>query len=287
MQFTPESNVYHESCKGQHCREGCCDSGYSGLFHSPQSVGGVDFSRSLSPVDFNETPKENLRLSATPKVRTRELVRYLDKDCKGVQGPLAVSWCETPKLYKRDASLRHRLRMCKPTTDVKTDNTRSPCTRRTEAPTSAKSENWLSASFDSLDTVMGALSSSTLNLEQDLQLSGRKRRLLFSQVRTSTLEDGKVHPGLQSNFERSVSLSDADFSESISASDQINVETPNCRKFLPLTSKENSQSPVSGVTNGLYDSLSGLCTPSSTHTPKYIRCVYLFGFKKFCCKFPN
>uniref|UniRef100_A0A3B4TW35 F-box protein 43 n=1 Tax=Seriola dumerili TaxID=41447 RepID=A0A3B4TW35_SERDU len=183
---------------------------------SPLSISGVDSSRSLSPVEFNETPKENLRLSVTPKRRTRESVRFLDKESRGVQQPSSVSWCETPKVYKRDASLRHRLLI-------------SPCTRRTESSISASSEHWFSASFDSLDTVMGALASSTLKLEQYLPLSGRKSRLLFSQVRTSTLEDGKLHSGLPSNFERSVSLSD-----------------------------ENSLSPVSGVTNGLNDSLSML-----------------------------
>lgn len=267
MQCTPESNLYHESCKGQeHCYDDCSDSGYSGLFHSPQSSSGADSCRSLSPVEFNETPKENLRLSVTPKERTRGPVRFLSKDSRGVQRPSAVSWCETPK---RDSSLRHRLQMCRPTTAVKNDNTRSPCTRKTE------SSIWLSASFDSLDTVTGALASSTLKLQQDLPLSGRKRRLFFMQVRTSTLEDGKLNSGCLSTFERRGSLSDADFSESISASDQVTVETPCFSKFLPGSSKENSQSPISGVTKNLYDSSSVLCTPSSTHTPKYIRYVLL------------
>lgn len=265
MQCTPESNLYHESRKGQeHCYDDCSDSGYSGLFHSPQSSSGADSCRSLSPVEFNETPKENLRLSVTPKERTRGPVRFLNKDSRGVQQPSAVSWCETPK---RDSSLRHRLQMCRPTTAVKNDNTRSPCTRKTE------SSIWLSTSFDSLDTVTGALASSTLQLQQDLPLSGRKRRLFFMQVRTSTLEDGKVNSGCLSNFERRVSLSDADFSESVSASDQVTIETPCFSKFLPGSSKENSQSPISGVTKNLYDSSSVLCTPASTHTPKYIRSV--------------
>uniref|UniRef100_A0A3Q3GFG1 F-box protein 43 n=1 Tax=Labrus bergylta TaxID=56723 RepID=A0A3Q3GFG1_9LABR len=120
---------------------------------------------------FNETPKENLR----------EPVKYVGKDLRGTQRPPVVSWCETPK---RDSSLRHRLLMRRPTTDVKTDNTRSPCTRRT-----GRSEHWLSVSCDTLDTMTGALASSTL--EHDLPLSGRKRRLLFTQARTSTREDGK------------------------------------------------------------------------------------------------
>ncbi|XP_035528446.1 F-box only protein 43 isoform X2 [Morone saxatilis] len=178
MQCTPESNVYPASCKGQHCYDECSDSGYSGLFHSPQSISRVDSCTSLSPVEFNETPKENLRLSVTPKERTREPVGFSRKDSRGTQGPSAVSWCETPK---RDSSLRHRLLMCRPSTAIKSDNTRSPCTRKTESSISVRSEHWLSASFDSLDTVTGALASSTLKLEQDLPLSGRKRRLLFTQ----------------------------------------------------------------------------------------------------------
>ncbi|KAM9352977.1 F-box only protein 43 [Symphorus nematophorus] len=268
MQCTPESNVYRERLKGQQCFDDCSDSGYSGLFHSPPSISGTDSCRSLSPVEFNETPKENLRLSVTPKERTREPVGFLGKNSRGIQRPSAVSWCETPK---RDSSLRHRLLMCRSTTAFKADNARSPRTRRTESST-VRSENWLSASFDSLDTLTGALASSTLKLDQDLPLSGRKRRLLFTQVRTSTLEDGKLNSGHLSSFERRVSLTDADFSESISASDQINIESP--YKFLPTSSKENSESPISSVTNNLYDSSSVLSTPSLTHTPKYIRSVY-------------
>ncbi|XP_068591958.1 F-box only protein 43 [Cebidichthys violaceus] len=259
MQCTPESNVYLESCKGQHCYDDCSDSGYSGLFHSPQSICGVDSCRSLSPVEFSETPKENIWLSVTPKERTRELVGYLGKDPRGIQRPQGVSWCETPKVCRRDALMRHRLPMCKPTTDVKADDTRSPCTRRTESSISVRSEHWFSASFNSLDA---------LKLEQDLQLSGRKRRLLFTQMRTSTLENGKLHSGYLSSFERRASFCDADFNESISASDQIDNETPCFIKSLLAPSQETSQSPVSGVTN---DSSSVLYTPSSSHTPKYIR----------------
>uniref|UniRef100_A0A3Q3JTZ8 ZBR-type domain-containing protein n=1 Tax=Monopterus albus TaxID=43700 RepID=A0A3Q3JTZ8_MONAL len=273
MQCTPESNVFLERCKGQHYLEDSSDSGYSGVFHSPGSISGADPCKALSPEEFNEAPKENLRQSVTPKDRTRESVRLLDKDSRGVQQSSSVSWCETPKLYKRDHSLRQRLRMCKPSTDVEPEGAGSPYTRKTELFISAKSEHWLSASFDSLDTVIGALASSTLKLEQDLPLSGRKCRLLFSQVRTSTLDDNKLNSGHPPNFERGLSLLDADFSESISACDQINAGTPCSSKLLSASSKEASQSPVSGVTNGLLNSSSVLCTPSSTHTPKFIRYV--------------
>ncbi|XP_008290320.1 F-box only protein 43 [Stegastes partitus] len=274
MQCTPESNIYLESCKDQRCYDDCSDSGYSGLFQSPRSIVGVDSCRSLSPVELNETPKENLRLSVTPEERIRQPARFLGKDSRGLPRPSAVSWCETPKVYKRDSSLRHRLVMYQPTTDVKNDNPRSPCTRRAESSISVRSENWLSASFDSLDMMTGTLALSTLKLDQDLALSGRKRRLFFTQVRTSTLEDGKTNSGHLSSFERGVSLTYTDFSQSISACDRLHIKTPSVSKFQPVSSKENSQSPVSSETNDLFESSSVLCTPSSMHTPKYIRSVY-------------
>ncbi|XP_069001505.1 F-box only protein 43 [Embiotoca jacksoni] len=260
MQCTPQPKVYQEGCKGQRCSH-CSDSGYSGLF---QSLTGADSCPSLSPVEFNETPKENLRLSVTPKDGTGEPVRFVGKDSGRVLHPSAVSWCETPKVYKRDASLRHRLLMCKPANGVKNENTRSPCTRRME--NSVGSDHWLSASFDSLD--IKTLGPAALKLDQDLPPCGRKRRFLFAQVRTSTLEDGKLNSSLCSSFEREVSLTEGDFRGSVSASDELN----GFRDFLPVSFKESCQSPVSiGETNNLFDSSSILSTPSSTHSPKYIR----------------
>uniref|UniRef100_A0A3P8SE95 F-box protein 43 n=1 Tax=Amphiprion percula TaxID=161767 RepID=A0A3P8SE95_AMPPE len=205
----------------------------------------VDPCGSLSPAELNETPKENLRLYLTPKERIKEPVRYLGKDSRLLQ-PSAVSWCETPKVYKRDSSLRHRLLMCKPTTDVKNDNQRSPCTRKTESSVSVRSQSSHSAS-DSLDMMTEILASSTLKVDQDLALSGRKRRLFFTQVRTSTLEDGKTNSGQFFSFEREASYTDTD---------------SRVCKFLPVLSKEDSQSPVSSENNDLYDVSSVLCTPS-------------------------
>ncbi|XP_071372775.1 F-box only protein 43 [Centroberyx affinis] len=277
MECTPDLEVYLGSCKDRHCYGVSSDSGYSGLFSSPRKSSGAkyDLCRSLSSEVFHETPKENIQLSVTPKKeRTKEVVRFLDKDFRGVHQPLMAGWCETPKVSKRDASLRRRLLMCKSATDVKTDNTRSPCTKRTESSRSARSEHCFNACFDSPDTVMlGALASSTLKSESDVLLSGRKRRLFFSQVRTSTLEDGKHNLGELSNFERKVSLSDADLNESIISSDELTIETPCLSKFLPALSKENCKTPVNSVAANLCESLSVLSTPSSTHTPKYNRSV--------------
>ncbi|KAF7650884.1 hypothetical protein LDENG_00119290 [Lucifuga dentata] len=276
MHCTPPSDVYHKSCKNQHCCGILSDSGYSSLFHSPQRPSEVkcDPCRPLSLEELNETPKENLQLSVTPKKeKSKESVRYLDKDFRGAEQPPTGSWCETPKVYKKDASLRRRLLPCKSSIDVKTDNT-SPCTKSTESTISMRSEHWLSGSFNSSDTVMlGALASSTLKLELDVPLSGRKRRFFFSQVRTSTLEDGKQNRSDLSSFERKISLSDTDLSETNPASDDLTIETPFLCRFLPALSNENSQTPVSDVINNLCESTSVLSTPSSTHTPKCNRSV--------------
>lgn len=262
MECTPETNVFLERCKGQHCHDECLDSGYSGLFHSPQSTSAVDPCRSLSSAEFSETPKENLRLSVTP----REPVRCFGKDSKGVQAPprhSGVSWCETPK---RDAALRHKTVSRRPTADVKHDNSRSPCSRRT-----GRCERWFSASFDSLESVTGALASSTL--EQDLQLCSGKRRLLFTQARTSTREDGKPNYALLPGFDRGVLISDADFTPNISACIEKNIESPRLEKFLSSSSNVTSHSPISRDVNNLYDSLSVMHTPSSSQKPRYIRSV--------------
>uniref|UniRef100_A0A3Q4M763 F-box protein 43 n=1 Tax=Neolamprologus brichardi TaxID=32507 RepID=A0A3Q4M763_NEOBR len=228
MQCTPESSLYLDGYKGQHCYDDCSDSGYSGFFQSPHSTSGADSCRSLSPVELDETPKENLRVSVTPKKKIREQVRFLGRDSRKVS---AVSWCETPKICKRDTSLRQRLLLCKPTADVKNDNTRSP-----------GSEPYFNTSFDSVDTEMGA--ASALKVDQDLPLSGRKRRVLFMQVRTSTLEDGKHNCCHLPSFEKEASLTDLDMSEHIFASGQCN-------------------SPLGSMTDNLYNGSSVLCTPSS------------------------
>ncbi|XP_029927403.1 F-box only protein 43 [Myripristis murdjan] len=276
MNCTPDLDVYPESCKNQLCYGVSFDSGYSGLFNSPRSASGTKYNPrwSLSSEEFNETPKENLQLSVTPKKeRTKEPVRSLDKDFRGLQQPLTVGWCETPKLTKRDATLRRRLLTCKSVTDVKTDSTRSPyTTKRTECSCSVGSELCFSACFDSPDTViLGTLASSTLKSELDVPLSGGKRRLLFSQVRTSTLQDGKHNSRDLSSFERKDSLSDTYLNESIISSEQLTTETPCLRKLLPALSKENPQTPVNSVGVNLCESLSVLNTPS--FTPKYNRSV--------------
>lgn len=269
MQCTPTSDAYHESCRDKHCYGVLSDSGYSSLFHSPQRASGVKYEPrgSLSLEELNEMPKENLQLSVTPKKeRSKESVSLSDKDIRGPKQPITVGWCETPKAHKKDASLRRRLLLCKSTVDVKTDNKRSPCISRTES-SNIRSEHWLNKSFDSPDTVMlGAL-----KLEPDVPLSARKRRFLFSQVRTSTLEDGKHNHGNLPSFERKISLLDSDLNEIIAVSDDLTIETLFLNKVLLAQSNENSQTPVSNVTKNLCESTSVLSTPSSTHTPKYNR----------------
>lgn len=289
MEHTPESGVYLQSLKDQHHFGFASDSGYSDLFHSPKDDRGAKYvpSRFFSSDEFHETPKENFSLqkqesnsmSVTPKKeRTRESGRFVDKDLRREQQPSSGGWCETPKVSKRDSSLRRRLLMCKSATDVKTETSRTPCPTRT-AP-SARSEHYSTAFFDSPDDMlMWALATSTFKPELDVPLSGRKRRLLFSQVRTSTREDGKQSGVDLSNFERKVSLSDEFLlNESIISTDQFTtqmLETPRLSKFLPALVKENFQTPVNnGVTAKLSDGPSILRTPLSTPILKHNRYVY-------------
>ncbi|XP_061920317.1 F-box only protein 43 [Entelurus aequoreus] len=262
MHCTPESNAYHDSCKGQQYCESS-DSGYSGFFHSPQSISGLNSCSAFTLLDFSDTPKENARVCVTPEERSRELVQCLHKDSVRVQQPSTLSWCETPKLYKRGVSLRQRLPMC---------NDQSKSGHTIKSPSTAKSstgsDHWPSVFFESFDTVPVLSNSSQLNLEQEL--SGRKRRLLFSQVRTSTLEDGTLRLGPCKSLERRISLLD-DFSESLCASDQLNVDAECLGKFLPASSKENTPSPIGNLTHSLHSSSDVLCTPLSAQGPKYIR----------------
>ncbi|XP_057690515.1 F-box only protein 43 isoform X2 [Corythoichthys intestinalis] len=236
MQCTPES---HDGVKHQPCYE-CFDSGYSGSFQSPQKINGFDFGGSYPSGDCKNTPKKKLRLSLTPKESSG--VRFLHNDTKGVQRSSTLSWCETPKICKRDVSLRHKLIMCSSTKYVKSDSTMSPCDGRLES--SIRTDHQLSVSFDS-DTA--PQTPSTLKLEKDLTLSAWKHRLLFSQGRTSTLEDGTLSSGDSNSLERRISLLDF------------------------ISSKENLHSPVTNLSSDLYDSSNVLCTPSSIHTPKCIR----------------
>ncbi|XP_047218104.1 F-box only protein 43 isoform X3 [Girardinichthys multiradiatus] len=256
MQCTPTSNVILQSYKGQRCYEDCSDSGYSGWFQSPRTITGVDFSGFLSPSEINETPKENLRLPVTPKEQSKESVRVLGKDTR--EAASVLSWCETPKLNRRGTFQRHKLLTSKPAL-VKDDSTGSPFTTNAESFSSKRSEHWLSASFDSLDFTAGGATSS-LNMGQDLALSGRKRRILFTQVRTSTHEDGKLNTYPLPSFEGSVLITEADFRESISAHE--------IDKLFPSITKENFQSPVSSETDILCDRTGAFYTPSFTQTPK-------------------
>lgn len=256
MQCTPESNLHLQNCKGQQNYD-CSDSGYSGLFHSPSSIDGADSCKSMSQEECSETSKENLRPFVTPKEESIEPQKVLGH--RGMQQTSGFSWCETPR---RDSSLRQRRLMCRPDQPVKSDSIRSPCSKGTEAPL-----GWLSLSFDSIDSGTGNLKS-----EQDLPLSCRKRRLLFSQTRTSTLEDGKVNSDQLTSFGRRILLSDTEFRENLSASDLCG--TPVINKNLLGSSKESSRSPIGAVSKIMYDDSIVLCTPSSTHTPNFLR--YLF-----------
>ncbi|XP_073702982.1 F-box only protein 43 [Garra rufa] len=137
-----------------------------------------------------------------------------------------LAWCETPKLVKKDASLRRRLLVSRSSSDA----------------TPGEISRDHHESFDSPDlSPTGPLSYSTL--KADDFFSCRKRRLLFSQAITSTLETGRsgVHmsPALFQNQSPDV-LGEPDLDESIIAG---LPSSPQTGDFTPLNG-EAFRSPV-------------------------------------------
>nr|XP_029513407.1 F-box only protein 43 [Oncorhynchus nerka] len=245
----------------------CHDSGYLDSGYSSKIESGEDFDLSkccLSSDGFHETPKENVSRTGEPlsprKNRQQAGVRSPQKDILKEQ-PLKNGWCETPKVSRREPLLRRRLLVSKTA-----DDTETPRTKRTDW-----SSNGSNVVFDSPDAfTIGALASSALKPE-DVLLSGRKLRLFFSLVKTSTLEDGKCNMTNVSLFERKASassLSDVDLEGSVGPSDLLTtemLETPRYSRLTP-SAKDNFQTPVNNdVAANLSDSLSVLSTP----TPKY------------------
>ncbi|XP_010891080.1 F-box only protein 43 [Esox lucius] len=250
----------------------CHDSGYQEGGYSPKLDSGVKYkpSKSFSSDWFYEMPKENLLQRCEPllspkKNKQKELVRSQHKDILKEQ-PLQNSWCDTPKLSKREISLRRRLLMSKSTTEGKTLDNTTTNIKTTLSSVNMRSEHGSNVVFDSPEAFsIGASATSTLK-QEDLLLSGRKRRFLFSHVKTSTLDEDKCNVAPLSEKSLSgASLTD-DLDESIISSDHLIteiLETPSyCR--LALSAKENFQTPVNHrIAANLSDSLS---TPSFTPT---------------------
>uniref|UniRef100_A0AAR2J0H5 ZBR-type domain-containing protein n=1 Tax=Pygocentrus nattereri TaxID=42514 RepID=A0AAR2J0H5_PYGNA len=158
---------------------------------------------------------------------------------------LQTGWCETPKLTKKDASLRRRLLLSKSATDGKTSGSKTPGCRDSDT------HGYMgSMSFDSPDmSPTGPLSYSTLKTEA-MALSCRKRRLLFSQVVTSTLESGRS--GVTSPLLREGGfLSEPDLNESIISGLLVPeilsvLSTPSC---TPISKLDTSASEDSGFSS--------------------------------------
>uniref|UniRef100_A0A4W5JMH6 F-box protein 43 n=1 Tax=Hucho hucho TaxID=62062 RepID=A0A4W5JMH6_9TELE len=277
MEHSLRPGAHFQSHKDLHYGA-CHDSGYLDSGYSPKIDSGDEFnlSKCFSSVDFHETPKENVSRKCEPlsprKNRHKEGVRSPQRDILKEQ-PSQNGWYETPKVSRRDPSLRRRLLASKSATEGKTaDDTETPRTKRTDSSVTGRTEHCSKVVFDSPDAfTIGALATSTLKPE-DVLLSGSKRRLLFSLVKTSTLEDGKCNVTKLTLFERKASatlLSDADLEESIISSDHLTtemLETPHYSR-LPASVKDNFRTPVNdhNVAANLSDSPGVLSTP----TPKY------------------
>ncbi len=131
---------------------------------------------------------------------------------------VSLAWCETPKLIRKDASLRRRLLVSRSSSEATPgDVSRDPLT------------------LDSPDvSPTGSLSYRTLKAD-DLVFSCWKRRLLFSQTVTSTLETARLSP----------TLAEPDLDESIIAG---LPSSPQADDLTPLTSNA-FRSPLSADTS--------------------------------------
>ncbi|XP_053095529.1 F-box only protein 43 [Pangasianodon hypophthalmus] len=168
-----------------------------------------------------DTPKENMS-SSQRRGRDRHYLSH-------------SQWCETPKLTRKDVSLRRRLLTSKSMTVVKTPSCRDACTH---------------GASESPDVLLrGPLSYSTLRSDA-VTTSCMKRRLVFSQAVTSTLEDG--------GDGASPPLSEPDLDESI-ISGLLPSETPEM-----LRERDSFRTPVTRLVADLSESLSVLSTPSRT-----------------------
>ncbi|KAG1942867.1 F-box only protein 43 [Pimephales promelas] len=141
-----------------------------------------------------------------------------------------IAWCETPKLTRKDGSLRRRLLVSRSSSEGSKSGFTTP-------------DHLTRESFDSPDIGRtGPLSYSTLKAD-DSVFSCRKRRLLFSQVVTSTLESGRSGVTLTHT-----SLTEPDPDESIIAGPPSSPHTHDLTEDnFPHThdlAKENFQSPV-------------------------------------------
>nr|AAH54715.1 Zgc:66488 [Danio rerio] len=122
--------------------------------------------------------KENRELGLATAPHRRDPRGSGDSSTESKREP-ALTWCETPKLGRKNTSLRRRLLVSQSSSDGSKSSFTTP------------GETHLSLSFDSPDkTPSGPLTNSTLRAEHSA-FSCHKRRLLFSQAVTSTLESGR------------------------------------------------------------------------------------------------
>ncbi|KAJ8386307.1 hypothetical protein AAFF_G00175030 [Aldrovandia affinis] len=276
------SDAVFQSLKDQH--PGLShDSGYGELLHCSK-LEPLELKCDVSnPFSFDcscEMSKEKLPQnyaltgsassnSATPKKdrrSTKDTERSPRKDMKK-ENSYSSGCCETPKTYKKDSSLRRRLLVSRAATDGKMGNTKASDSWLCSSSDDPRLKDHFGGNFDSPDSrLFEALATSTL--KNEVSLFCRKRRLLFSQVITSTLEDEKTKPTHPSASEAEVTkllASQGDLSERIISFPHHLapecLETPRQSKFTP-SAKENFQTPVRDLAMNLSTDLGILSTPS-------------------------
>lgn len=160
--------------------------------------------------------KENRELGSSHRKDQKPL-----KDVKESlrEPPVQTGWCETPKVKKKDVSLRRRLLVSRPLSDGSKSGIATP------AETSGDLVSHRDDSFDSPDiSLTGPLTYSTLKGD-DVDFTCRKRRLLFSQAITSTLDTGRNGCHVNAMLDQNP-LAEPDLDESIIAGLPASPQTP-------------------------------------------------------------
>ncbi|KAK6490822.1 F-box only protein 43-like [Huso huso] len=174
------------------------DSGFSDSFQTSTYEADESKDAKQKPVAEHQTCVEpstgNLLAKCSPDSSRIKNEFQCSPLCCSEQGKkgtnVSSSFYETPRPSKKDASLRRRLLMSKAATRGSTDNLRASVSRLSFSISSFKESGSNEVVEFPENEHFEALATSTLKTEEHVS-SCRKKRFLFSQMRTSTVEEPK------------------------------------------------------------------------------------------------
>ncbi|XP_072007595.1 F-box only protein 43 isoform X2 [Engystomops pustulosus] len=195
----------------------------------------------------------------------------LESGARSKNGSHVPEMYETPRVAKKDFSLRRRLLLSKATSGGSldfgaSDSSAEMLRRKMTVQRVPSFEEVLSTKFDSpRDVAYKPIATSTLKTESDSSMSCKKWRLLFAQQRSSTLDDSK---GDSVPFPEVENLSPVQHSTESADDSVLSVIEENITELhatpprnLTLNAKEVFQTPISNLAESFRFNL---CTPTDT-----------------------